>query len=131
MKTVRFLRDTDPSREGGPGFTAGAIVALKDESARRWVNRSAAEYVKSEATDSGVAAKNQKASKKPVVTGDELDDLLGVSTVKTEGQTDVNAVEGSADVAGQNGGDSGNGSESEAAANFAGATGKGSRNRDK
>jgi len=123
MKTVRFLRDTDPSREGGPGFTAGAIVALKDDSARRWVNRSAAEYVKPE--------KSQKASKKPVVTGDELDDLLGVSTVKTEGKTDVNAVVNPADVAGQNGGDTGNGSESEAAANTAGATGKGSRNRDK
>lgn len=132
MKTVRFLRDTDPSREGGPGYKAGAIVTLKDESARRWVNRSAAEYVQSEATDAGVA---ETKPNEPVVTRDELDDLLSPgptgTEVKPEGDSNVNTVDGSADVAEQNGGDSGNGSESDAPASESGATGKGSRSRGK
>lgn len=128
MKTVRFLRDTDPSREGGPGYTAGAIVSLKDDSAKRWVSRSAAEYVKSEATTE-VAETNQQ------VEDDELAQLLGTgpaaSDVKTPEENNVNAVEGSADVAEQNGGDNGNGSESDAPAGTAGSTGKATRNRGK
>lgn len=131
MRTVRFLRDTDPSREGGSGYAAGAIVTLKDDSARRWVNRSAAEYV-SEANTAGVA---EKAPSKPVVTRDELDDLLGTgpaaTDVKPEGGSNVNAVDGPADVAGQNGGDTGNGAKSDAAASDAGATVKATRYRGK
>jgi len=45
MKTVRFLRDTDPHREGGPGFKSGQVHSLNPASARRWVIRGAAEYI--------------------------------------------------------------------------------------
>jgi hypothetical protein len=45
MKTVRFIRDTDPSREGGPGYKAGDTVTLSFASARRWAMRSAVEDV--------------------------------------------------------------------------------------
>lgn len=44
MKTIRFTRNTDPEREGGPGYKQGDIVELTPNVADRWLRRDAAEF---------------------------------------------------------------------------------------
>lgn len=121
MRTVRFLRDTDARREGGPGYKAGDTVTLQDDSAKRWIARSAAVPVQSEPAAPAVADQGTKAPEQPVVTGDELDQLLGTGNVKP--------VEGASDVAGQDGGDPGDGAESDEGASSVRPRGRGARSR--
>ena len=47
MRTVRFLEDRTFDRVGLPvlSYSAGSVHTLKDDHARRWVVRGAAEYV--------------------------------------------------------------------------------------
>ena len=112
MKTVRFLRDTDARREGGLGYKAGATVTLSDDSAKRWIARSAAEAVE--------ALKEPPAPPAPPAP-DQLDLLLGTAN--------VNTVESTADVAGPDGRDHGDGSEHDEGASQPRARGRGSRSR--
>jgi hypothetical protein len=42
MKTIRFTRNTDPEREGGPGYKAGDTATLRGDRAQRWIRRGAA-----------------------------------------------------------------------------------------
>lgn len=92
MKTVRFLRDTDPEREGGPGFKAGEIRTLKDDSARHWLVRGAVEYLKDE------AAPVLEPSPEPSGEVDNPPADAGEPEA-----TDGDAVESAADVGGQDG----------------------------
>lgn len=113
MLKVRFIRDTDPSREGGPGYKAGAVVTLKVASARHWEIRGAAVR----------ADENDQSTNTPVVEQDELEALIG-DAGKTPETADEPAVEDPADVAGENGSDSGNGAEPDTTASAAGRRGK-------
>lgn len=113
MLKVRFLRDTDPSREGGPGYKAGAVVTLKVASARRWEIRGAAVIVREET----------QSINTPVVEQDELDALIGNAGKQPE-TADEQAVANPADVAGENGSDSGNGAEPDTTASTAGRRGR-------
>lgn len=45
MREVRFTRDTDPVKEGGPGYKAGDTVLLPEASIARWTIRGALEVV--------------------------------------------------------------------------------------
>jgi hypothetical protein len=78
MERIRFIRDTVPEREGGPGYKQGDEVDLPANLCERWRSRNAAEYVKQ-------------------IKQEEL---------KTK-EADGNTLEGSAHVDGKDGGDSG------------------------
>ena len=97
LRKVQFTRDTDPYREGGPGYKAGDIAFLKPASAERWIRRSAAvAYVP--------PAEPQPALAPVVPLTVTLDDLPNGDTL------------GSAeDVGGQDGGDTGDRAESDSA----------------
>lgn len=103
MRTVKFYRDTNPSREGGPGYKAGDIVQLKDASARRWISRNAAEYVR---PDAPVAAAAEPEA--PVVAAvQDVQQTQEETVVDPIEGSDGNGVEGAPDVEGADGGDSG------------------------
>lgn len=112
MKTVRFVRDTDPEREGGPGFKSGQVHSLKESSARHWYIRGAAVYVK-DATAPAPKPSPAKADEptNPPADAGKPEDAHG------------NAVEGSADVARDD--SPGAGQRAEPAAKPAGGKGSG------
>lgn len=109
MKTVRFTRDTDPAREGGAGFKAGEVHSLRDGSAKRWVIRGAAEYVKVEQEPAAPDAK-------PAADAPKVDDDKQEGAALSLEPANGNTLESAADVAGQDGGDSGERTESDAGA---------------
>lgn len=74
MAKVRFIRDTDPVREGGPGYKAGHIAEMSAASANRWFRRSAAVFV----TEADEVAKKKSEG----LTVDELKAAL--EKAKTE-----------------------------------------------
>lgn len=45
MKRVKFIRNTVPEREGGPGYKKGDVVDMNFASAARWQRRSAIEVL--------------------------------------------------------------------------------------
>lgn len=112
MKTVRFLRDTDPEREGGPGFKAGDVHTLKDASARHWFIRGAVEYLK----DEGAPASQEP----PADTGEPTNPPADTGEPEV---ADGDAVESPSDVEGQDG--DGAGERAEPAAKPAGGKGGG------
>lgn len=86
-KRIRFIRDTIPEREGGPGYKLGDEVELLPNQCERWRIRNAAEYVQL---------------------------IEQAEQAEQEGETDGDTMDGSADVGEQDGGDSGQRSESDA-----------------
>jgi hypothetical protein len=42
MRTIKFIRHTDPAKEGGPGYKLGDVVSVEPSIARRWLVRNAA-----------------------------------------------------------------------------------------
>lgn len=77
MERIRFIRDTIPEREGGPGYKQGDEVELTRVQCERWIIRNAAEYVT-------LTEQEQKAE-----------------------ESDGDTLDGSTHVEGQDGGDSG------------------------
>lgn len=70
MKTVRFTRNTNPEKEGGPGYKAGDVAQLDDLVAARWERRSAVVLVDPQAKPApAVPAQEQPAPPAPTPAG--------------------------------------------------------------
>lgn len=115
MRTVRFLRDTDPAREGGPGFKSGQVHSLRDDSARRWITRGAAEYV-----TEVVALPEASPAPTPA---EPINEPAAPAADPEEEKADGDPVDGPADVEGEDG--AGSGERAEPADKPAGGTSSG------
>lgn len=60
MKTVRFTRNTNPEKEGGPGYKAGDVAQLDDLVAARWERRSAVVLIDPQEESAPAAAADDK-----------------------------------------------------------------------
>lgn len=117
MKLVKFVRNTDPAREGG-AYKAGQIVELSDASARRWLNRSAAiDWTKGIHPDDAAEAKAEAKAE-------------AAATQAAQETNDGDRVDSTADVDGQNGGGDGDRPEPDRGAVQSRRRGRPAVNRD-
>lgn len=125
MRTVRFLEKRTFDRVGKPTivYEADSVHALKDDHARRWVTRGAAEYVNAEVSE---PAPTPEPVPVPVL---DQTKLSSDATDLTEAQHD-DTVASAPVVAGQDGSDPGVGAVHEPQRRRGRPAGRRSGNRD-
>lgn len=142
MKAVRFLEERTFERVGKPTlvYEAGSVHTLKDDHARRWVTRHAAEYVATEVVvhpDDGARVLNVVLPITPVADPGDGAPLPDASpqeqTAEADGvvkePADGNTLESAEAVAGADGGGAGQRPEHVAGGRGRGARGKAAGNR--